>query len=121
MTEFQGWIIVALLVVLVVGHLAVGLYHLKHHRNADEDLGALWERNEFDRLIHEARKVLIKRPNNQSALYFGGKALRVRGHLAEAREYFERLARVEPTLRHNVQPDIDDIEQEQNKAGKAQE
>jgi hypothetical protein len=113
-TELQLWIIVGLLAFFVVMHATLGLCHLAMHRRERTSklgFGDLWDQNKIDELIVRSKVTLADSPNHQSALYFGAKALWSKGHVSEAKEYFEKLIQLEPSLRDTLQRELEIMNQ----------
>lgn len=109
--ELQLWIIIALFIAVLMGQIICAFMN-KSRKDVKGTFAVLWDTGEFDELIDLSKTTLRKQPNNINALYFGAKALHVRGRLEEAKDYFERLIESEPTLQHTLQNELDILERD---------
>ena len=112
--EMQLWILIVLFAFFVATHAYWHFRKSKPHRGEQPEFGAMWEKDQIDELITKSQEYLRDRPNNQSALYFGAKALMLKQRHAEAARNLEVLTRVEPALRGSYQDLIDECKRRQN-------
>jgi len=74
------------------------------------DFRTLWYQNKLADLVAAARATLATEPNHSGALFYGGKALRRSGDLAEAKDWLERAIVSEPMFKQLAQAELKEME-----------
>jgi len=110
--ELQLWIIIGLFCLVLVGQLFCAFLGRAKDSDKNDRFFEMWEKGELDELIAESQEALQERPNIKDALFFGGKALHARGKYQKAKEYFDRLIAIEPSLKLSLEETLKSIDEE---------
>lgn len=114
--QYQLWGLIGLFVIFMAANIACNLAKKQNNEPVSEadHYPELWDGNKLDELIERSTQHLEKYPNSVNALYFGAKALIVKGRYTEAKERVAHIEKVEPRMKETVIEILQEIEDAEN-------